>query len=283
MTALKKICETGRTVVATIHQPSSAVFDMFDDLLLLKKGGETVFFGELGLCSCNLVSYFEGLGASRMDKGENPSTWMLNVLSEQIMIPNDNEETKSIKESTERGNTNESCPEESSPVKKKKTFISMFRKSQENDDDLAPNTNDEDENDNCGEEDSREKPLQFSEAWNESSNCTDLQRRLTEAAESPDEALEIKYDSEFAVPWYRRDNLMAKRLVTIYWRSPAYNLSRMVSSPDCVGSILYCSLSQLTHFFLPLQVLGMVIALLLGSCFIPIRLNDTFTEPEMVR
>ena len=180
MTALKKICETGRTVVATIHQPSSAVFDMFDDLLLLKKGGETVFFGELGLCSCNLVSYFEGLGASRMDKGENPSTWMLNVLSEQIMIPNDNEEkSKSINESTERGNTNESCPEESSPaVKKKKTFISMFRKSQENDDVLAPNTNDEDKNDNCGEENSREKPLQFSKAWNESSNCTDLKGGL---------------------------------------------------------------------------------------------------------
>ena len=40
MTALKKMCDTGRTVVATIHHPSSAVFDMFDDLLLLKKGGE---------------------------------------------------------------------------------------------------------------------------------------------------------------------------------------------------------------------------------------------------
>ena len=122
----------------------------------------------------------------------------------------------------------------------------MFRKSQENDNVLAPNTNDEDENDNCGEEDSREKPLQFSKAWNESSNCTDLQRRLTEAAESPDEALEIKYDNEFAVPWYRRDNLMANRLVTIYWRSPAYNLSRMVSSPDCVGSILYYSFTFFT-------------------------------------
>lgn len=247
MSALKKICETGRTVVATIHQPSSSVFDMFDDLLLLKKGGETVFFGELGLCSCNLVSYFEGLGASRMDKGENPSTWMLNVLGEQIMIPNDNEDERSNKESTERGDNYESCLEESSQAKKKKTFISMFgRKSQENDDVLAPN-NDEDENDNCGEEDSEEKPLQFSKAWNDSSNCTDLQRRLTEAAESPDEALEIKYDSEFAVPWYRRDNLMANRLVTIYWRSPAYNLGRMVSPPICVGNIVNCSLFILTN------------------------------------
>ena len=91
MNALRKICDTGRTVVATIHQPSSAVFDMFDDLLLLKKGGKVVYFGELGLCSCNLVTYFEGLGSSRMNKGENPATWMLNVLGEKIMVKGGND------------------------------------------------------------------------------------------------------------------------------------------------------------------------------------------------
>ena len=51
-------------------QPSSAIFDMFDDLLLLKKGGEVVFHGELGVCSSNLVSYFEDQGATTMSKGE---------------------------------------------------------------------------------------------------------------------------------------------------------------------------------------------------------------------
>ena len=91
MNALRKICDTGRTVVATIHQPSSAVFDMFDDLLLLKKGGKVVYFGELGLCSCNLVTYFEGLGSSRMNRGENPATWMLNVLGEKIMVKGGND------------------------------------------------------------------------------------------------------------------------------------------------------------------------------------------------
>ena len=61
-------------------------FDMFDDLLLLKKGGEVVFQGELGVCSSNLVSYFEGLGSTRMSRGENPASWMLNVLEEKIMV-----------------------------------------------------------------------------------------------------------------------------------------------------------------------------------------------------
>ena len=74
MNALRRIANTGRTIVATIHQPSSTVFDMFDDLLLLKKGGEVVFHGELGDCSSNLIAYFENLGASPMNKGENPAS-----------------------------------------------------------------------------------------------------------------------------------------------------------------------------------------------------------------
>lgn len=77
MRAMKKIADTGRTVCATIHQPSSAVFDMFDDLLLLKRGGEVVFFGELGAESCNLVNYFEGHGSTPIEHGENPAAWML--------------------------------------------------------------------------------------------------------------------------------------------------------------------------------------------------------------
>ncbi|KAL7463150.1 hypothetical protein ACHAXS_003529 [Conticribra weissflogii] len=43
MKALRKMCNTGRTIVATIHQPSSAVFDMFVSL-------------QFSLCSTGLVS-----------------------------------------------------------------------------------------------------------------------------------------------------------------------------------------------------------------------------------
>ena len=50
---------------------------MFDDLLVLMKGGNTVFFGELGQASANLVNYFEGLGAEPIEYGENPAAWML--------------------------------------------------------------------------------------------------------------------------------------------------------------------------------------------------------------
>lgn len=43
--SIKNLARDGRTVVSSIHQPSSEVFTLFDDLCLLS-GGETVYFGE---------------------------------------------------------------------------------------------------------------------------------------------------------------------------------------------------------------------------------------------
>lgn len=36
MRALKRVCASGRTVVATIHQPSADLFGMFDALFLMQ-------------------------------------------------------------------------------------------------------------------------------------------------------------------------------------------------------------------------------------------------------
>lgn len=47
----------GVTVISSIHQPSSQIFELFDDLLLLDEG-RTVYFGP---CS-DAVAYFGGLG-----------------------------------------------------------------------------------------------------------------------------------------------------------------------------------------------------------------------------
>ncbi|KAF5725469.1 ABC transporter family protein [Tripterygium wilfordii] len=45
---LRNIAVDGRTVISSIHQPSSEVFALFDNLFLLS-GGETVYFGEAKL------------------------------------------------------------------------------------------------------------------------------------------------------------------------------------------------------------------------------------------
>lgn len=78
---IRKIAASGRTVVCTIHQPSTAIFNEFDNLLLLKRGGQTVFFGELGEHSCHLVNFFEEASdVHKMPTFMNPATWMLEVI-----------------------------------------------------------------------------------------------------------------------------------------------------------------------------------------------------------
>ncbi len=58
MRTVRNIVNTGRTIVCTIHQPSIDIFEAFDELLLLKRGGECIFNGQLGKDSGRLIDYF---------------------------------------------------------------------------------------------------------------------------------------------------------------------------------------------------------------------------------
>ncbi|KAG5086474.1 hypothetical protein JHK82_053871 [Glycine max] len=80
MRAIRKIVDTGRTVVCTIHQPSIDIFESFDELFLMKRGGQEIYVGPLGHHSYHLISYFEGIkGVRTIEDGYNPATWMLEV------------------------------------------------------------------------------------------------------------------------------------------------------------------------------------------------------------
>lgn len=52
---------------------------MSDRLLLLDKGGSTLFFGDLGPESSHLIQYFTKNGAPPCDPGDNPAEWILDV------------------------------------------------------------------------------------------------------------------------------------------------------------------------------------------------------------
>uniref|UniRef100_A0AAV1U9R6 ABC transporter domain-containing protein n=1 Tax=Peronospora matthiolae TaxID=2874970 RepID=A0AAV1U9R6_9STRA len=81
MDGVRKVANTGRTVVCTIHQPSTEVFSVFDSLLLLKRGGETVFAGELGQNAREMIAYFESIdGVEKLPENYNAATWMLEVI-----------------------------------------------------------------------------------------------------------------------------------------------------------------------------------------------------------
>ncbi|XP_050890651.1 pleiotropic drug resistance protein 1 [Lathyrus oleraceus] len=82
MRTVRNTVDTGRTVVCTIHQPSIDIFEAFDELFLMKRGGQEVYVGPLGRHSSQLIKYFESIeGVSKIKDGYNPATWMLEVTS----------------------------------------------------------------------------------------------------------------------------------------------------------------------------------------------------------
>jgi ABC-2 type transporter len=130
---------------------------MFDDLLLLTKGGNTVFFGELGPDSIHLINFFEERGGEHIGFGENPAAWML------------------------RAQTSGAAAE-----------------------------------------------VDWPEEFKASEQYTALLRKIEAAKESPDEAKKLFFKNDFAVPGKERVDLMNRRIMTIYKRSPAYNLARIM-------------------------------------------------------
>jgi len=83
MELIKKIASSGRSVICTIHQPSTSIFKKFDHLLLLKRGGETVYFGPTGEMSSTVLGYFEQHGLV-CDTLKNPADFILDVTDDVI-------------------------------------------------------------------------------------------------------------------------------------------------------------------------------------------------------
>ncbi|KAJ5930413.1 CDR ABC transporter [Penicillium verhagenii] len=78
---LRRLSEHGQAVLCTIHQPSAILFQEFDQLLFLARGGKTVYFGPIGEQSRTLLDYFEAHGARECDDSENPAEYMLDVVN----------------------------------------------------------------------------------------------------------------------------------------------------------------------------------------------------------
>ncbi|CAG8953551.1 hypothetical protein HYFRA_00010008 [Hymenoscyphus fraxineus] len=77
---LRKLADNGQAILCTIHQPSAILFQEFDRLLFLAKGGKTVYFGEIGENSKVLTDYFERNGSRKFTLDENPAEVMLEVI-----------------------------------------------------------------------------------------------------------------------------------------------------------------------------------------------------------
>jgi ABC-type multidrug transport system ATPase subunit len=80
MRFLRKLAKSGQAVLVTIHQPSAQLFAQFDTLLLLAKGGKTVYFGDIGDNAQTVKDYFERNGLP-CPEDANPAEHMIDVVS----------------------------------------------------------------------------------------------------------------------------------------------------------------------------------------------------------
>ena len=80
---LRKLASQGQAILCTIHQPSSLLFESFDRLLLLERGGHTVYFGDIGADSGVLREYLARHGAE-CPSNVNPAEYMLDAIGAGI-------------------------------------------------------------------------------------------------------------------------------------------------------------------------------------------------------
>ncbi|XP_073062087.1 ABC transporter G family member 31 isoform X2 [Primulina eburnea] len=137
MRTVRNTVDTGRTVVCTIHQPSIEIFETFDELILMKRGGRVIYGGKLGEKSQTMIDYFQEIsGIPQIPNGYNPATWMLEIstpfVEERItkdfaVIYCNSQQYRDVEDSIQRFSI---PPEQSEPLKFSSTYskdaISQF-------------------------------------------------------------------------------------------------------------------------------------------------------------
>ncbi|KAK9454599.1 ABC-2 type transporter-domain-containing protein [Dipodascopsis uninucleata] len=77
ITFLRRLAlQSGIGIICTIHQPSAVLFSKFDNILLLGRGGKTVYFGPIGENGSVIVGYISR-HAKPPRPGDNPAEYIL--------------------------------------------------------------------------------------------------------------------------------------------------------------------------------------------------------------
>ncbi|GAA5993865.1 hypothetical protein JCM5350_006822 [Sporobolomyces pararoseus] len=87
---LRRLSRTGLAVICTIHQPSAETFSVFDDVLLLQRGGKQVYFGP----RTGAVPYFTS-DSPTAQTHVNPADYLLDVTKTGVDVPDDDLSTMS--------------------------------------------------------------------------------------------------------------------------------------------------------------------------------------------
>ncbi|KAH9813379.1 ABC-2 type transporter-domain-containing protein [Melampsora americana] len=101
---------TGLGVIVTIHQPSKEMFEQFDRLLLLERGGRTVYFGPRE----RAVEWFEDrVIGNRCGVGMNPAEYLIEMVSGDEDEDEEEDEEEEGERSHLNGSDSVTSPEQS--------------------------------------------------------------------------------------------------------------------------------------------------------------------------
>lgn len=189
---IRRVAASGRSIVCTIHQPSTYIFNSFDALLLLKRGGQTVYNGLLGDNNSDLlVNYFEGApGVTPIRCHQNPATWMLEVIGAGT------------------GGTKESITDFHTYYNQSSLYQAVESKV------LALST-------------PSEGPSEENEVGSQKANVTCVPPYLSISCLTD---LSASTHSEYNASYSTQFYWLMKRSILAYWRSPSYNFVRMMIS-----------------------------------------------------
>jgi len=142
MDAISKLAKQGRTIVTVIHQPSSEVFDLFDQLCLLSSG-RLVYFGD----ATDALAVFEEAGLP-CPTLRNPTDHFLHVINEDFKEADSADHVLKVMDTfgmsrlvelekqvallsavgeEYKGNENRACPIYQAYVLTKRTFVNNTR------------------------------------------------------------------------------------------------------------------------------------------------------------
>lgn len=88
LNVLRGLADEGRTVICTIHQSRSDLFEKFGNVLLLARGGFTVYSGK----AAQMLPYFSSLG-HECPKNCNPADFCLDIVT--VDLQHEDREAKS--------------------------------------------------------------------------------------------------------------------------------------------------------------------------------------------
>ncbi|XP_010515840.1 PREDICTED: ABC transporter G family member 37 isoform X2 [Camelina sativa] len=214
MRAVKNVADTGRTIVCTIHQPSIDIFEAFDELVLLKRGGRMIYTGPLGLHSYHIIEYFESVPEiPKIRDNHNPATWMLDVSSQSVEV---------------------------------------------------------------------ELGVDFANIYHDSALYKRNSELVKQLSQPDSESSDIHFKRTFAQSWWGQFRSILWKMNLSYWRSPSYNLMRMVHT--LISSLIFGALfwkqgqkkdTQQSLFTVFGAIYGLVLFLGINNCSSALQYFET--------